>query len=59
MEKIKQKKVYREFKIELEKQDADRLYNYSTESDMKFTSVFRRSLRKFLEFEGQKKLSEL
>jgi hypothetical protein len=59
MEKTKQKKVYREFKIELEKQDADRLYHYCTESDMKYTSVFRRSLRKFLEFEEQKKLSEI
>ena len=59
MEKTKQKKVYREFKIELEKQDAERLDNYCVESDMKYTSVFRRSLRRFLEFEEQKRLSEI
>jgi len=34
------------------------LKKFCAETDMKFSSVFRRSLRKFLDVEEQKKLAE-
>lgn len=43
-----------DYHIELEFQDAERLKKFCVEADMKFSSVFRRSLRKFLDFEEQK-----
>ncbi len=54
MERITKKKTYREYKIELELPEAERLMRFCVESDMKYTSVFRRSLRLFLNSEEQK-----
>jgi hypothetical protein len=43
-----------DYHIELDYQDAERLKKFCAEADMKFSSVFRRSLRKFLDVEEQK-----
>lgn len=54
MEKIKSRKQFRDFHIELEMQEFERLNNYCLHSDMKYSSVFRRSLRQFLDTEEKK-----
>jgi hypothetical protein len=56
MENIKRKKEYQDFHIEIEKDDAIRLLRYCELTDYKFTSVFRRSMRQFLDSE-EKRLS--
>jgi len=43
-----------DYHIELEFQDAERLKKFCAEADMKLSSVFRRSLRKFLDIEEQR-----
>ena len=55
MEKIKTRKQFRDFHIELEKNEYERLNNYCKDADMKYASVFRRSLRQFLDAEEKKK----
>ena len=55
MEKIKSRKQFRDFHIELEMQEFERLNNYCKDADMKYASVFRRSLRQFLDAEEKKK----
>lgn len=55
MEKIKTRKQFRDFHIELEMQEFERLNNYCKDADMKYSSVFRRSLRQFLDAEEKKK----
>lgn len=54
MEKIKTRKQFRDFHIELEKNEYERLNNYCKDADMKYSSVFRRSLRQFLDAEEKK-----
>ena len=58
MEKIKIKKEYHDFHVEIEKSVAERLFEHCQETDDKIISVFRRSLRQYLDAEEQKKLSE-
>jgi hypothetical protein len=58
MEKIKTRKQFRDFHIELEKYEYERLNNYCLNSDMKYSSVFRRSLRQFLDSEERKQNNE-
>ena len=58
MEKIKSRKQFRDFHIELEKHEYDRLNNYCLYTDMKYSSVFRRSLRQFLDAEEKKQKTE-
>ena len=54
MEKIKTRQQFRDFHIELEKNEYERLNNYCKCADMKYASVFRRSLRQFLDAEEKK-----
>jgi hypothetical protein len=58
MEEIKDKKQFRDFHIEIEAQECDRLKNYCKDADMKYSSVFRRSLRQFLDAEEKKQYPE-
>ena len=58
MEKTKTKKEYQDFHIEIENSDAQRLQGYCSETDYKYTAVFRRSIRQYLDLEEQKRLSE-
>ena len=51
MEEINDRKQFRDFHIEIEAQECDRLKNYCKDADMKYSSVFRRSLRQFLDAE--------
>jgi hypothetical protein len=50
-------KVY-DYHVELDFQDGQRLQRFCAEADMKYSSVFRRSLRKFLDVEEQKLQNE-
>jgi hypothetical protein len=50
-------KVY-DYHVELDFQDGQRLRKFCEESDMKYSSVIRRSLRKFLDAEEKRKLAE-
>ena len=43
-----------DYHIELEFQDAERLQRYCSEADMKYSSVIRHSLRRFLDAEEKK-----
>ena len=54
MEKIKSRKQFRDFHIELEKHEYERLNTFCKDADMKYSSVFRRSLRQFLDAEEKK-----
>jgi hypothetical protein len=54
MEKLKEKKEYCDFHVEIEKSVAQRLYQHCEKMDDKVTSVIRRSLRLYLEAEEQK-----
>jgi len=56
MEKIK--KQYHDFHVEIEKAIAERLFQHCEETEDKIISVFRRSLRQYLDAEEQKKLTE-
>ena len=58
MEQIKDKKQFRDFHIEIEAHECDRLKNYCKDADMKYSSVFRRSLRQFLDAEEKKQDNE-
>ena len=52
--RIRKEHKVADYHIELDFQDAERLKKFCAEADMKFSSVFRRSLRKFLDTEEQK-----
>jgi len=54
MESNKVKKEYHDFHIEIEKSIAQRLFQYCEHTDDKIISVFRRSLRLYLDAEDQK-----
>lgn len=54
MNKLKEKKQYHDFHIEIEKSVADRLLEFCELTDDKIISVFRRSLRQYLDAEDQK-----
>ena len=56
MEKINNSRdKFRDFHIEIEAQECERLKNFCKDADMKYSSVFRRSLRHFLDAEEKKK----
>ena len=55
MEKIKIKKEYHDFHVEIEKSVALRLFEHCQETDDKIISVFRRSLRLYLDSLDQQK----
>ena len=48
------KKEYHDFHIEIEKSIAQRLFQYCEHTDDKIISVFRRSLKQYLDAEDQK-----
>ena len=48
------KKEYHDFHIEIEKSVAQKLFQYCEQTDDKIVSVFRRSLRQYLDAEDQK-----
>ena len=50
----KMKKEYHDFHIEIEKSVAQRLFLYCEHTDDKIISVFRRSLKQYLDAEDQK-----
>ena len=54
MESNKMKKQYHDFHIEIEKSVADRLLQFCELTEDKIISVFRRSLRMYLDAEDQK-----
>ena len=54
MNKLKEKKQYHDFHIEIEKSVAQRLYQHCEKMDDKVTSVIRRSLKLYLDSEDQK-----
>ena len=54
MEKIKIKKKYHDFHVEIEKAVAERLFQHCQETENKIISVFRRSLKQNLDAEKQK-----
>ena len=54
METNKMKKEYHDFHIEIEKSVAQKLFQYCEQTDDKIVSVFRRSLRQYLNAEDQK-----
>ena len=54
MDYLKEKKHYHDFHIEIEKSVADRLLQFCEQTDDKIISVFRRSLKQYLDAEDQK-----
>jgi hypothetical protein len=58
MNKLKEKKEYFDFHVEIEKSIAQRLYQHCEKMDDKVTSVIRRSLRLYLDSVEQQKQAE-
>lgn len=58
MEELKIKKEYRDFHVEIEKSIAERLYEHCERTEDKIISVFRRSLRLYLDSVEQQKQAE-
>ncbi|MEI7526225.1 MAG: hypothetical protein WCJ95_17905 [Mariniphaga sp.] len=54
MDYLKEKKLYHDFHIEIEKSVADRLLQFCELTEDKIISVFRRSLKQYLDAEDQK-----
>ena len=52
MEKLKERRFTKEFKIMLDAQQATLLLEFAKDRDMKIVNIVRRSLRKFFEAEG-------
>jgi hypothetical protein len=58
MNKLREKKEYFDFHVELERSIAQRLYQHCEKMDDKVTSVIRRSLRLYLDTVEQQKHAE-
>lgn len=58
MKGIKTKKEYRDFHVELESSIAERLYEHCERTEDKIISVFRRSLKIYLDSVEQQKQAE-
>ena len=54
MKKEKVKKVYREYKIMLEEEQATEMLDFAKKYDMKVTGLFRRGIRLLIESENLK-----
>ncbi len=54
MEKIREKKMFREYKIQLEPEEADKMEEFAKNYCMTFTGCFRRGVRLMIELEKKK-----